>query len=303
MKALAGFIMRGYLQAALVAAAGALLSLLLPLFGLVSGAVIALFTLRRGLREGALLGGLATLGVGLLGTLALGSPWPALGTLLVLWMPVWGLAALLRLSRSLSLTVAAAGLAGGLVVLLIHALVVDPAAGWLELMTPFSELLVRDGVVEPLAAEALFGAIARWMTGAFAAALVLQWVLGLFLGRWWQALLYNPGGFGQEFRDLHLQRVLGIGGLVLLALIGLFRGPGLVPDLLIVLMPLYLLQGLAVIHQVHGARGLHPGWLFGLYVLLVVFMPHAELLVACLGFVDIWADFRSRLTSGPRGTV
>jgi hypothetical protein len=260
--------------------------------------VIALMTLRRGVREGALLGGLATLGVGLLSALALGSPWPALGTLLVLWLPVWALAALLRLSRSLSLTVAAAGLSGAVIVIAFHALVTDPAAGWLELMTPFREVLVRDGVVEPPAAEALFAAIARWMTGAFAAALVLQWVLGLFLGRWWQALLYNPGGFGQEFRDLRLPRVLGIGGLVLIALIGLVRGPGLIPDILIVLLPLYLLQGLAVIHQIHGSRRLHPGWLFGLYALLVVFMPHAELLVACLGLVDIWADFRTRLARG-----
>ena len=303
MKALAEFIMRGYPQAALVAAASALLSLLLPLFGLVSGGVIALVTLRRGVREGALLGGLATLGVGLLGALALGSPWPALGTLLILWLPVWGLAALLRLSRSLSLAAALAGLAGVLVVLLVHALVADPAAGWLELMTPFREVLVRDGVVEPQAAEILFGAIARWMTGAFAAALTLQWLLGLFIGRWWQALLYNPGGFGEEFRDLRLHRVLGVAGLVLLVWVGLVRGPGLIPEVVIVLMPLYLLQGLAVVHQLHRARGLHPGWLFGLYVLLLVFMPHAELLVACLGFVDIWADFRTRLARGSGSTV
>lgn len=303
MKGLAAFIMRGYPQGALVAAATALLALLLPLFGLVSGAVVALFTLRRGVREGALLAGLATLGVGLLGALALGTPWPALGTLLVLWFPVWGLAVLLRVSRSLSLTVAAAGLIAALVVLVIHAIVEDPAAGWLELMTPFRDLLVRDGVVEPDAAEAVFAAIARWMTGTFAAALVLQWMLGLFLGRWWQALLYNPGGFAQEFRAVRLHSVFGMVGLALLLLIGLTRGPGIIPDLLIVLIPLYLIQGLAVLHQFHHARGLHAGWLFGLYVLLVVFMPHAEILVACVGLVDIWADLRARLGHAPNSGV
>ncbi|MGE5154168.1 MAG: DUF2232 domain-containing protein [Bdellovibrio bacteriovorus] len=303
MKALAGFIMRGYAQAALVAAASALLSLLLPPFALVSGAAIALVTLRRGLREGALLGGLATLGVGLLSALALGTPWPALGTLLVLWLPVWALAALLRHFRSLSLTIAAAGGIGVLIVIAFHALVADPAAVWRELMTPFREVLIRDGVVEPPAADALFAAIAHWMTGAFAAALVLQWILGLFLGRWWQALLYNPGGFGQELRELRLHRAFGIAGLALLAATALVRGPGLIPDLLIVLLPLYLLQGLAVIHQIHRARRLHPGWLFALYALLVVFMPHAELLVACLGLVDIWSDLRARLAQAPGGGV
>lgn len=301
MRALADFIMRGYPQAALVAAASALLSLLLPLFGLVSGAVIALFTLRRGPQEGALLGGLATLGVALLGALALGTPWPAFGVLVVLWLPVWGLAVLLRLSRSLSLTVAAAGLVGALVVVMIHALVADPPAAWMEFLGPFQETLARDEVLEPQVAEALFATVARWMTGAFGAGLVLQWLLGLFLGRWWQALLYNPGGFGAEFRDLRLHRILGILGLVILLALGLARGPGLVADLLVVLLPLYLLQGLAVVHQVRLARGLGPGWLFAVYAALVVFMPHAALFLACLGLIDIWADLRARLA--PRSSA
>jgi Predicted membrane protein (DUF2232) len=303
MKALAQFIMRGYPQAALVAAASALLSLLLPVLGLVSGAVIGLVTLRRGVREGALLCLFATLAVALLGALSLGSPWTALGTLLLLWLPVWVLAALLRISRSLSLTLAAAGVIGALIVLLTHALVADPAAGWLTLTAPLREVLVRDGIAEPEAGEALFAAIARWMTGAFAAALVLQWLLGLFIGRWWQALLYNPGGFGEEFRALRLHRALGAVGLALLVAVGLVRGPGLVADLLIVLAPLFFLQGLAVIHQLLRGRGLHPGWLFGLYVALVLFMPHAELLVACLGLVDVWADVRARLARGPGGAL
>jgi hypothetical protein len=298
VKALASFVMRGYPQASLVAAASALLSLLLPPFGLVSGAAIALVTLRRGVREGALLCLLATLGVGLLGTLALRTPWPALGTLLILWLPVWGLSALLRTFRSLSLTVAAAGVIGGLGVVLIHLLVPDTEATWMELLSPLREVLAEDGAVDPQAAEAVFRAVARWMTGAFVAALVLQWLLALFIGRWWQALLYNPGGFGQEFRELRLHRILGIAGLALLLLIGLIRGPGLIPDLLVALMPLYLLQGLAVAHQVHRARGLHVGWLFGLYVLLAVFPPHAELLVACVGLVDIWVDLRARSAPG-----
>jgi hypothetical protein len=298
VKALASFVMRGYPQASLVAAASALLSLLLPPFGLVSGAAIALVTLRRGVREGALLCLLATLGVGLLGTLAHRSPWPAIGTLLILWLPVWGLSAVLRTFRSLSLTVTAAGVIGGLGVALIHLLVPDTEAAWMELLSPLREVLAEDGAVDPQAAEAVFGAVARWMTGAFVAALVLQWLLALFIGRWWQALLYNPGGFGQEFRELRLHRILGIAGLALLLLIGLIRGPGLVPDLLVVLLPLYLLQGLAVAHQVRRARGLHAGWLFGLYALLAVFLPHAALLVACVGLVDIWVDLRARSARG-----
>jgi hypothetical protein len=160
------------------------------------------------------------------------------------------------------------------------------------------EILI-DGGLDAAQAEEILGATAAWMTGAFVAALVLQWLSGLLLGRWWQALLYNPGGFGGEFRTLRLHRGLGLAGVVLFVAVGFAKAPGLVADLVVVLMPLYLLQGLAVIHGIHHQRGAHPGWLFGLYALLVIFLPHAALMVACIGLVDIWADIRSRLSGRP----
>lgn len=301
MKGLAGLIMRGRVQAALVVAATALLSMLLPLFGLLSSAALALVTLRNGAREGALVMGVAALGVAAIGALALGSAWPAFGVLLILWLPLLGLGATLRHSRSLGFVVQAAGILGVLLVLLAHTLIADPAALWLELMAPFREALVSDAVLDADAAEVLFATLARWMTGTFAAALVLQWLLALFIGRWWQAQLYNPGGFGQEFRALRLHRGFGIAALGLLVWIGFAKGPGPVADLLVVLLPLFLLQGLAVIHQMHRARGAHVGWLVGLYALMVFFMPNAELLVASLGLLDIWADIRARFAKGPPG--
>jgi len=33
---------------------------------------------------------------------------------------------------------------------------------------------------------------------------------GVLLGRWLQALLYNPGGFGAEFRELRLGLIVSI---------------------------------------------------------------------------------------------
>jgi len=301
VKTLARFVMGGIPQAALVAAVAALLSLFLPLLGIASSAAVALVTMRLGLRQGAAVAGVAGLGCALLGAALLGSAWPALASLLILWLPVWALGATLRVSRSLDLTVLAAGLAGAAMVLAIHGLLQDPAAAWQALLEPFRAALVKDGMIEEADSQVLFHGLAPWMTGAFVAALVLQSLVGLFLGRWWQALLYNPGGFGEEFRRLRLHRSLGLAGLALLAGIALVKGPGLVPDLLTVLTPLWLLQGLAAIHYLHRARGAHSGWLVGLYVLMVVLMPHAELLVACLGLVDNWADVRSRLGGGASG--
>jgi len=283
----------------LVVAAFGLLSLILPLFGLISSAAVGLVTLRDGVRQGAVAVGIATLASAAIAAAAFGSPLVVAALLLVLWVPVLGLGALLRYSRSLALTVQAAALVGVVVVLLLRTLVDDPAAAWLALLQPIEALLVRDQVATPQLAKAMIGEVARWMSGAFAAGLVLQWLVSLFIGRWWQAMLYNPGGFGDELRSLRLSRWVGLAGLVLLVVIGVHHGPGLGADVLVVLSVLWLLQGLAVLHALHHDRRLALGWLIGLYVLMVLFMPHAELLVACIGLVDIWADIRTRMATRP----
>lgn len=299
MKALAGFIMRGPGQAALVTGVTGLLSVPLPLFGLLSTAALALVTLRNGARAGALVGVLGGLGATLLAVLLFGSPWALAMVMAVLWLPVWGLAAILRFSRSLALAAQLAGLVGILLILLVHGVGTEPAVYWEQILEPLRGALIKDGVIEAATAQALFADLAPWMTGAFAAALILQLLLGLFIGRWWQAELYNPGGFGADFRAFRLHPGFGLLGLVLVVTIGFLPGPGVVSDLLLTLMPLLLLQGLAVVHDLLRARGAKPAWLAAFYVLLVLFMPRTLVLVACLGLVDIWADLRARLARRP----
>ena len=299
MKGLATFVMRGPSQAALVAAVMALLSVLAPPLALLSAAAIGLVSLREGTLRGLLVGTIATLGLGALAWLSLGSPWAAAGVLVMLWMPTLGLAAVLRSTRSLALAVQLAGVLGILVLLLVHAFVADPAAGWLQVLEPFREALVKDGLVAEGDSAAVFMALSRWMTGAFAAALVFQWLLGLFIARWWQAVLYNPGGFGEEFRALGVGRVFGGLTLALLALLPFVDGGNLATEMLLVTSVLLLLQGLAVAHQARARRQARGAWLVGLYVLVVLFMPQSLILLACVGLIDIWADIRARVA--PRG--
>jgi hypothetical protein len=296
MKAIASFVMRGPSQAALVAAVTALLSILVPPLGLFSAGSIGLVTLRNGPLYGLVVSAVATFGMGAIAWLALGSPLPVVGVLLMLWIPVLAMATLLRSTRSLSLTAQVAGGLGILVMLIAYAVMDDPAATWLQLLAPFREALIQDGVVTEEASTALFEDLAGWMTGAFAAALVAQLLFGLFIARWWQALLYNPGGFGEEFRDLRLSRTFGVAALLLLATLPFLDGASLTANLLLVLGVLLLLQGLAVAHQLRARTQARPAWLIGFYVLLILFVPQTLLLVACVGLVDIWADIRARVT-------
>ena len=219
MLGLASFIMRGRSQAALVAAVFAILSLLFPLTGMLSSATLALATLRQGPVEGLLVGLFAGLASGLFAFAALGSPLPALGFALALWLPVWALAVMLRNSGSPALTVTTAGLMGLAILIGLKVGVADPAAYWAELLEPVRKGLIEGGILTDAESQALILEVARWMTGAFAATFYFQALLALFLGRWWQSLLYNPGGFGAEFRDLRLGKGLGVLGLALMAFI------------------------------------------------------------------------------------
>ncbi|MGB8145389.1 MAG: hypothetical protein WCF05_09495 [Chromatiaceae bacterium] len=295
MLGLASFIMRGRSQAALVAAVFAILSLLFPLTGMLSSATLALATLRQGPVESLLVGLFAGLASGLFAFAALGSPVPALGFALALWLPVWALAVMLRNSGSPALTVTTAGLMGLAILIGLKVGVADPAAYWAELMEPVRQGLIEGGILTDAEGQALILEVAQWMTGAFAATFYFQALLALFLGRWWQSLLYNPGGFGAEFRDLRLGKGLGVLGLALLAFI-LVKGENQwAADLLILITPLFLLQGLALIHWLVKAMQANRGWLIGLYALFLLALPHAQVLTAGLGLADIWVNVRAKV--------
>lgn len=301
MQALASFTMRGRSQAVLVSAASAVLSLIVPLIGLISSAAVALVTLRQGATEGLIVGVFAGLASGLLAFAALGSPVPAIGFALALWLPIWALCVVLRQSKSLDLTIQLAALFGFLIVAAIRFQAPDPAVYWAELLEPIRENLVAGGVVDAVVSEDLVARISRWMTGAFAATFYFQLLLALFVGRWWQALLYNPGGFGAEFRAFRVRDGVGYLALVLLALVLLLDRALWAVELLLLLAPLFFFQGLAIVHATAHALVAKRGWLIGFYALLLLFMPHAEIVVAAVGLVDVWANLRARVKSRNKG--
>jgi hypothetical protein len=123
-------------------------------------------------------------------------------------------------------------------------------------------------------------------------------VVALMLARYWQAALYNPGGFGREFRELRLPLVPM---LVLVALMVL--GPILGPQFIVLSSASSLVLLLAAIALVHGLvaqRRLAGFWLVGLYVTLLLLMQLIYPLLVVLAIVDSLIDFRGR-TSPSQG--
>ena len=298
MKSIAAFVMRGRFAAVLVAAPTAVLFWLFPPVLVISSAVVALVTLRRGAAEGALLAALAGLGSGVLAELALGAPWPMPWVLLACWTPLWALALLLRATASLSTTVRIAALLGLLGVGGFYLALGDPAIWWSVVLDG-----VRQGVMalpsgERAALEQLLELLRIWaplLPGQVVSATLLFVLAGLLLGRWWQALLFNPGGFRPEFHQLRLGRPLA---LLALALFGaaLLSGWPVLGNLVLVLGTLYSVQGIAVAHALTFKLRLSPAWLLLFYLLLV---PLLSQLVMALGIADAWADFRTRVRPRP----
>ncbi len=281
----------------------ALLSILLPLIGILSAASVGLVTLRNGAKSGVIVSLLATLTCGLFMAVSFGNPLPAIGFLLLQWAPAVLLGLFLRGSRSLDLTIQLA-LAYGLLVILGQYLALgDPAEFWQTQLQPLVEQLVNAGVLDQASRDLVLAELAGWMSGVLAAGLYLQLVCSMLVARWWQALLYNPGGFREEFHRLRLHKVLGVVGIAAIAV--LLMPSQSVPEILrhlaILLSAVLFMAGLAVAHGVLGKIGSGGIWLGVMYFLLILLLPQVAMVLATLGLMDIWIDFRARLER-PRST-
>lgn len=299
MQALASFVMRGRSQAVMATSVLAMLSLVMPPLSLLSSAAIGLITLRDGRSAGLQVIGLSLLACAVLSAIVLGNPAPAIGLALLLWIPMWILGQVLREVRSLGFTIQIAQLFGLLIIGYLYLQTADPIVEWQVIFATLADSFTEAGLYKANESQQLVDELARWMTGFFAAGYFLQLVASLLLARWWQALLYNPDGFQQEFHQLRLSKLLAYLGAVLavLSLLELEVGGDLLRYLTVLLMAAYLVQGLAVAHGTVKLLGLNRAWLIGVYIMLVITGPQMMIMISMLGLADIWMNFRAKAAS------
>ncbi len=300
MRLLASFVMQRRSQAVMAISVLALLSLKLPPLSIISSAAVALVTLRRGLPDGLTVTSLAFVVCALLALLLQVAVVPVIGLTLLLWVPVLVLGLLLRSQGSLALTIMVALLFGLLVIAVYYVQFDDPIAEWRKLLEPFLQRFSQDQAIEPDQQKMLLEVLSHWMTGMMAAGFFLQLVVSLLLARWWQALLYNPGGFGGEFRQLRLPRTLAViaVGIIGVILLDARIGSPILDYLAMLLIAAYLLQGLALVHGLRAQIGASRGWLIAMYILLFIAAPHMVITLATAGIADAWLDLRSRFGNG-----
>lgn len=289
--------MRSPAHAAGVATMLGLCGLILPPVWLLSGAAIGLCTLRRGAAAGAqvvALGGALSAAVYYAGMRDVS---PAFVMLLTMWGPAWLLSLVLRHTASQGALFAAIGTLVFAYVVAMHVFLGDLGAWWrTELVEGFKEFTERypgrmPAGVDP---ERLAARLAPQMQNLIISASITGMTAMMLLSRWWQALLYNPGGFQREFMAARLPRPALYAVLCLTAVMFVSaltkKGYPALEELSLIAVLLFALQGIAVGHCLIKARRLAFAWLVAAYVLFLL-IPHAA---AGLGIVDGFMDLRRR---------
>ena len=283
MRALADFIMRGRMQAIVVVAGAAAL----PMLFWLCAAAGSLVLLRRGLNDA--LGVLVWAVLPALAWWYFGDP----RTLLVL-SGSFGLALLVRNQNPwhrVMLCSVGLGLLYAWALGMVFGEPIAALAAELQKVLPdmLSDAYQQLSVEEQARLGALLIPV---VTGLLAALLQITTLLSLMLGRYWQALLYNPGGFGLEFRAL---RFSPAPAMVLLAGMLLAPSLGVQAAMLAPLCSVPLVfAGIALVHGLVAQNRMSRFWLVGLYVTLALFMQLLYPLLAILAIVDSLFDFRGR---------
>lgn len=281
MRGLAEYVMKGRTEAAIAA----VFAIGTVLFAWIGAAVIALVTLRKG----ATLGSQVLLWAML--PAVVWSVWGDPGPLATLLGVAWG-AMVLRATESWAWVLVAAvvsGLLSGVVLLtLSHAYIEEI----LRLYAEFMAVLVsqQNGAEGPaLVAPVVTAPQVAGLLGLNNAFTV---VLCLILARWWQSMLYNPGGFRAEFHRLRLPPKITV-GLLLLGVLMSSLGADFQYWALIFSMP-FIFAGFALIHGLAAQKNIDANWLAMFYFCWLLLAPVKVLLIV-LVVVDSWMGFRERL--------
>ncbi len=292
MLGIATYSMKGPMQALIAVSIFSALSVWIAPFGLLVGAIIALVTLRVSVTDGfkTLVWG-AVVQV-LLTVVLTGQYWPAILAIIEYMLPVWVMSVILRQTNSLATALQFAMVVAGLGLIGFYLVIPAPGEWWLALFTQhIAPILEASGVdYQP----ELITKMMDMITMLLAVFAVILWFSILTIGRWWQSELYHPGQFKIDFYQLRLPKPTAYVAIVLaIAGLALGQGNGLISDLTAVVIVGLMFQGIAIAHHTVAIRKMHTIWLVGLYILLFIF-PQTMLILATIGLVDIWMDFRNR---------
>ena len=281
MKALAEFILRGRLQALIVALIGSF-------FPLISTSAVALVSLCKGPKEGTLLFLWVSLALVLLQQS--GSENPLLTAVSIVSLGIMVLAAEVhRVMASWQWTL-----------LVIVVVAVISAQGFAILMGSSVTSLVATAqdllnTVKSQGQDAQTSIVLSesMLLGLVATILAIGSIMSLMLARWWQAGVQNPGGFQKEFHGFSIDAKIAV-ILIVILVVGQFFSQSAQIWVDIAALPL-IIAGIALVHFAVKLFGQGRQWLAFLYVGMIMVGKPVTLLLVVLGLTDSLIDLRSRL--------
>jgi hypothetical protein len=287
MGKLAEFVMRGRYQALLSAGIiGGLAQLMLPL-ALLSSAIVALYILRKGDKEGILVLFGAAVIIMMISFFVPSRPGLEFPLAIILLLPVYLCATILRLSAAPGLMVTMATACAVILAIAIQVVSGDAVAwwsDWLKIAVQGVDGASYQGFEDNNSIQYINGLIAMLLSMATCAS--------LFIARWMQAKLYYPGAFSQEFQLLQTPKKIIYLIVVMLAIAAILNR-NLMYDLAIISTTLYFFQGLAVLHYNAARQKGSPLFYLVPPYLVLTFVPHYGLLgFACVGVTDLWFNYR-----------
>ena len=263
-------------------------SLLLPAPQLTSGAILVLLVLAQGVRTATIEASIAAVLLALVSLFLGGS----LASVFVLaagtWVPVISLAIVLAKVRSLTLTLQVSVIVATAVLLLFQIAVPDPSAFWQPYLDVIIEMIRDNGL--QLDTSLLTADV---MT---ISAVLVFWMLytsALSIGYWmYGQSSAETADFGR-FQDLNFGRVIAF-TMALASLLALVIDATWLSSVAFVLFVMFMMQGLAIMHWLHG-RGILPlVAVVSTYVLLPFLQVLLVMVLALIGYSDAWFGFRRR---------
>ena len=281
MKALAEFILRGRLQALIVALIGSF-------FPLISSAAIALVSICKGAKEGTLLFLWVSLALVLIQQA--GSENPLLTAVSIASLGIIVIAATVhKVLASWQWTLLAIV---AVAVAISQALGIFMESSVTNLVATAQEMLSNVKSQEQ-DAQMSIGLTDSILLGLVATILAVGSMMSLMLARWWQAGIYNPGGFQKEFHSYTIDAKIAV-LLVVILIVGQFLPQSSKLWAELAVLPL-LVAGIALVHFIVKLFGQGKQWLAFVYVGMIMVGKPVTLILVLLGLTDSLIDLRSRL--------
>ena len=282
MNTLSAFIMRRPLNAAFVVF---LIMWFFPIVNFVALVILALYTLREGLHVSLPVLGAAIVCISWTTLKGSSVSVPvtlsiiAIGNILLLW----ALAVLLRNTGNWSLVITIMIVCGAIVSVLFH-------HGMSEVLTWWHNHEFRF-TWQGSDKIALFPQ--KYIEGA---SMIIAWLLSdfflLFLARFWQAKLYNPGQLRPEVQRICLPRAMSTTFIALL-LGAVFFKVSILFTIVAILGTGFLIAGMSLVHWYLYNRQAGRFWIIAFYVLMIFLNFYMVTLLVIVALVDSFLNLRN----------